>query len=183
MAGSSELVELLLEKGAELNLQVRFDGMMPLHMAAQQGYTGSVKLLLDRGVEVNTQDAKTGRTALHWAATSGERSVVATLLGRGADVNIRDIARKTALPFAVASLSIESVALLLDNGADLNEREHGTGRTLLHLVWFAPTARFLLGKGIDINAQDKNGLTALDVAVENRKRKVVTVLKEWSGKQ
>ena len=47
-----EVVQLLLRKGAKINMGNKF-GNTPLHWAAVLGHPAMVKLLLDGGAEVN----------------------------------------------------------------------------------------------------------------------------------
>ena len=48
--GHKDVVQLLMERGAELNIQ-RQHGFTPLHDAVQARHTDIVQLLLDRGAE------------------------------------------------------------------------------------------------------------------------------------
>jgi len=51
--GHTEVVKLLLEKNADVNVGCAYDsGLTPLHLAAFNGYTEVVKLLLDNNADV-----------------------------------------------------------------------------------------------------------------------------------
>jgi hypothetical protein len=86
--GHTELVKLLLAKGAEVNAKDNA-GRTPLHSAAGRGHTGSVELLLANGAEVNAK-ASGDLTTLHYAAAFGRVDAVKVLLANGADVNAKD---------------------------------------------------------------------------------------------
>ena len=64
--GHKDVVELLLDKGADPNMK-NPNGLTPLHRAAYHGKLDLVKMLLDNGAEPNRVDSD-GRTPLHWAA-------------------------------------------------------------------------------------------------------------------
>ncbi|MHC4687433.1 MAG: ankyrin repeat domain-containing protein, partial [Planctomycetota bacterium] len=51
--GYTEIVKLLLEKNADVNLKRTSDGLTALWMAAQDGHTEIVKLLLEKNADVN----------------------------------------------------------------------------------------------------------------------------------
>ena len=66
--GHERVVELLIQRGAEVNLQ-NSEGATALMGAAYYGYARVVDMLLQRGVEINLQDSK-GCTTLMGAAGS-----------------------------------------------------------------------------------------------------------------
>ena len=53
--GHTGIVKLLLEKGANPNLQA-YDGYSPLMLSSQNGYSEIVKLLLEKSASVDLQD-------------------------------------------------------------------------------------------------------------------------------
>ncbi|MFP3030623.1 MAG: ankyrin repeat domain-containing protein [Wolbachia sp.] len=64
--GRKEVIELLLEKGADINATEGGDGATPLLSATYKGRKEVVELLLKKGADVNKAD-KYGRTPLSWA--------------------------------------------------------------------------------------------------------------------
>jgi ankyrin repeat protein len=86
-AGHANIVSLLLERGADLNLGVPGDGN-PLIMAASEGRVEIVSLLLDRGARI--EDVVPGdENALCKASEQGQLDVAKLLVSRGANVNAR----------------------------------------------------------------------------------------------
>ena len=75
--GFQRAAKLLLEKGAEANIQDE-DGWTALYWAAGSGHGAVVETLLEKGADVNIQN-KDGWTALHWAAKNGHGAVVEIL--------------------------------------------------------------------------------------------------------
>ena len=87
MSGNTDLVKLLLDKGADPNKTAHWGhslGLTALHWAANGQHKDVVKLLLDRGAAPN-QANEFGETPLHWAA-SGNKKIVELLLKGGADL-------------------------------------------------------------------------------------------------
>ena len=58
--GHQEIVRLLIDKGADLNIAI-MNGSTALHMAPREGHQEIVRLLLDKGADVNT-----GIASLHF---------------------------------------------------------------------------------------------------------------------
>ena len=102
-AGDTEVVRLLLAKGADVKLTTRTE-INPLMAAAgvgtrEEDTTGrrkteadaveTITLCLDAGVDVNAIDGA-GRSALHGAAMWGLDQVVKYLAGRGAKLDVKD---------------------------------------------------------------------------------------------
>ena len=107
--GRIEVIELLLDAGADVNLTTS-SGDTALILAGRNGNSAVIGALLERGgsVEIDARDVL-GRTALMNAATSGppppadsrRLDAVSRLLEAGADVNLSTTDGMTALRFAV----------------------------------------------------------------------------------
>src|SRR5215831_17117404 len=144
MAGDSEVVRALLNKGADPNINDM--GLTPFLVAAgvgagNRGGTGLaaqssaggpvnmelMELLLQHGADVNAQvtgtftysmrvsrapSANEGKTALHIAAESGKTDLVRYLLGRGANTEIRDADGRKAFDVLGADAPAEIRSLL-----------------------------------------------------------------------
>ena len=82
--GNEKIVELLLEKGADI--QVAPGNRTLLMIAAGNGNEKMVELFLEKGADVNAVDHR-GWTALLFAAKKGNEKIVELLLEKGADVN------------------------------------------------------------------------------------------------
>lgn len=88
MNGSKEIVEILLEHGADVNSPpVTGNGATALQYAAMYGFLGIAHLLLEHDADVNAPAAETdGRTALEGAAEHGRLDMVQLLLNAGANI-------------------------------------------------------------------------------------------------
>jgi ankyrin repeat protein len=117
--GHAEVVKLLLEKGADVNVKRIGDGITALAVAAQNGHTELVNLLLEKGAEVNAKSS-TGVTALILASQNGHTDVVKSLLAAKADINAKaSVEGKDYTPLSVAKEMgrIQIIELLEKAGA------------------------------------------------------------------
>ena len=78
--GTSEIINLLLKKGANIN-DITFFGKTPLMVANMLMKYDNVKFLIEKGADVNIKDEQ-GKTALLYAPTL---EIVKLLLDKGAD--------------------------------------------------------------------------------------------------
>ncbi|XP_038514211.1 ankyrin repeat domain-containing protein 26-like isoform X1 [Canis lupus familiaris] len=129
--------------------------------------------------DINERDRK-NRTALHLACAIGRVDVVKYLLAWKCDVNLRDGENRTALVKAVQCQKEACVDILLKKGADPNAKDF-KGNTALHYAAFEGNIliaqKLLFNKG-EIEAKNKDGLTPLLVAVNEKKEKMVAFLLE-----
>src|SRR5438094_751900 len=117
-----------------------------------------------------------GSTPLIRAATNGDLEVVKLLLQNGANVNLMMADRQTAIMAVLAGRAsepqtLEIIRVLHEAGADvnvialINHREESRGGTALHYAVrkrYKEVIKKLAEYGIDMNARDQDGLTALD---------------------
>ncbi|KAL7957456.1 ankyrin repeat-containing domain protein [Trichoderma compactum] len=78
---STQVVQLLLEKGASVDVQGR-EGTAPIHCAARAGHLEMVEMLLEFGANIDIADGY-GNTALHEAALNRSADIFETLCKRG----------------------------------------------------------------------------------------------------
>jgi ankyrin repeat protein len=89
MQGQEAVVELLLEKGADVESKSRYGSQTPLLLAVGNGHKAVVKLLLEKGANVECK-SRYGRRPLWYAAEKGHEAVVKLLLEKGADVECKN---------------------------------------------------------------------------------------------
>lgn len=147
------IIHLLLERGANPNQQLYF------HPANVRGST-------------NTR----GATPLMRAAVNGDLELVKLLLEHGADAKLYMADRETPIHGVLAGRApekraLELIRVLHDAGTDVNvvalinhEEEVRGGSALQFAVRkrYKEVIRQLAAYGIDMNAKDQDGLTALD---------------------
>ncbi|NBW57938.1 ankyrin repeat domain-containing protein, partial [bacterium] len=127
------IVELLLEKGADVNAIDSRSETVLMHAADEKDYQDIVKVLLEKGADVKAIDSRSN-TALMHAAINDHQESVKFLLDHGAEVNAQDENGWTALVHAAYEGHQESVKLLLKKkGADVNVQDT-YGKTALMLA-------------------------------------------------
>ena len=203
--GHLEIVKLLLDAGADVNIPSR-SGQTPLYQASGQGYLEIVKLLLNAGADikvegilyqaiknghletleflltagadVNSKDYS-GRTALHSATSKGRRvEILKLLLNAGADINIQEYNGITPLYLAASQGNLEVVKLLLDAGADVNIPGR-SGQTPLYRAsgqGYVEIVKLLLDAKANVDTQQCDGETALYLAASQGNLEIVKLL-------
>jgi ankyrin repeat protein/peroxiredoxin len=139
-----------------------------------RGQTNVVSMLLDRMPPLGST------TLLHDAALKGHIDIMELLLSHGADVNSLNAQGATALHDAALAGQRAAADALLKHGANINARDSDSGATPLHQAasWGRRSVvELLLARHADPGIKDKNGRTALDLAVANGQQEVAEVLK------
>jgi len=148
-----EILDLLLAHGANPNMQLFF-----------------------RPADVRGSTNTRGSTPLIRAANNADMEIVQLLLEHGADPTIYTADRQTPIHAVLAGRAreeqvLEFVRLFYTAGTDVdvialvNHREEVRGGTALHYAVrkrYQDVIRELASYGIDMNAKDQDGLTALD---------------------
>jgi len=140
-AGNRHFVQLMINNGADVNVQMAVNKETALHKASRAGHSDIVDLLLAKGANIGNVSVPSGETALHMACLMGHLSVVEILLAHGAEVNdfhwrpdeavlytyplpnLQNKKRKTHMkPLHLACMrgNLKIVKLLVDHGADVN---------------------------------------------------------------
>ncbi|KAF8417658.1 ankyrin repeat-containing domain protein [Tirmania nivea] len=175
-SGNRNITELLLDRGANVNLLNRFSDDTALWAAVTEGSLEIITFLLDRGADVNV-NGHSG-TALCAAAYEGSLEIVTLLLERGADVNLTGGDYGTALGAAAYEGSLEIVTLLLDRGADVNLTggDYGTALGAAAYQRRLEIVTLLLDRGADVNLTGGYHGTALGAAAIRGSLEIVTLL-------
>ena len=151
------------------------DGITIVRMLLEHGANPNMQLFF-RPANVRGSTNTRGSTPLIRAATNADLEVMNLLLKYGADVNLIMADRQTATMAALAGRAsepqaLEMIRLLHEAGAELNgialvnHREESRGGTALHYAVrkrYKEVIKKLAEYGIDMNAKDQDGLTALD---------------------
>jgi ankyrin repeat protein len=116
--GQDEVIGLLIQKGANVNLG-DVEDTTPLHFAALHGHVSAARLLIQHGADINKTDNK-GYTALIWACADNHEAVVDLLLAQpNIKINHARDNGGTALLVAAANSTPSVLKKLLEKGADL----------------------------------------------------------------
>lgn len=151
--GYKKVVELLLEKGADMETRDKH-GRTSLWWAIEHGHEILVQLLLAKGADMEAKDT-IGRTPLHRAAQNGHEALVQLLLDQGANMEAKDWYGRTPLRCAVENDHASVVQLLLEHGVAI-ETVDSFGQT--PLAWAAANGNeaiveLLLNNDADIDTQ------------------------------
>ncbi|KAK4243683.1 DNA methylase, N-6 adenine-specific, conserved site [Corynascus novoguineensis] len=174
--GVDRIIQLLLNKGADVNAQGGQFGTA-LQAAVYTGATEIIQLLLNKGADVNAQGGQFG-TALQAAVYEGKIEIVQLLLDVGADVNAQGGQYGTSLQAAAYQGVTEIVRLLINHGADVNNQGGEFGTALQAAVHEGKTeiVDLLLGYGADVNVQGGIYGTALQAAASRGMLEIVRLL-------
>ncbi|KAF3934310.1 Ankyrin-1 [Dactylella cylindrospora] len=185
--GHEKVVELLLDKGASIELQDDSETHgwhgrdigegTALYHASYYGHESIVRLLITNGAEINSKGGSYG-TALQAASAGGHIGTIKLLLENHAEVNAYVGGRATALQLASERGREDIVQLLLLHGAEVNM---SCGRRKYALAYASGgghlgVVNLLLNNGADINPQ--YGSPALQLASGKGYTEIVRLLLE-----
>jgi ankyrin repeat protein len=115
-AGETELMALLLDRGAEVNYQPPGGGDTALLSAALNSNSTAVELLLKRHADLERTN-RFGGTALMAAASWGHTAICSDLLRAGAKLDVTNRAGDNALALAIKRYNFETAGVLIVAGA------------------------------------------------------------------
>jgi len=185
--GSVKILNYFISKGIDINTKDKDYKKTALMWAAENEHLEVVKLLVESLVNLNEKDDD-GNTALIKVSSFGNIEILKLLIENGADLNERNNEGKNAFMKAAENERINTFEFLLNkilegrkkikdneeikkyNNKYLDARDIG-GRTALILSVFwsdrcVKILKMLIESGVDINARDNEGKTALMHAAE-----------------
>lgn len=203
---SQAILPLLLERGAEINLQDNkgdtplnaFIKNLSFHYNSPPGFdvVGRAKFLIQHGADVNRRN-KEGITPLLRSILSYRYDLTKLLIENGADVNAKSDFGCSILLKAVSvngyymsddiwskelNQQYKTAKLLISKGADVNAKNKDDYSVLMAAIWPGKTSaklvKLLIDHGADINAISKNGLTPLRKAVKENQWEGIQLLME-----
>jgi len=177
---SSAIIEILLQKGCDVN-QSTGNERWPIHLASgPKGSLAALKMLLRHGADISSIRGD-GFSALHIIAEQPQENSLDkldALIAAGADINSTTPKGQSVIHIAVSHdqtfsrrdlLQLIS-AMIEKHGADLNHKD-GEGKTALMIsleVSFDEAFDLLIAHGCDTAAVDSIHRTALHYACEKR---------------
>jgi ankyrin repeat protein len=164
-AGIKEVVEYLMEKGAEVNTEARIGAWTPFFLSSLKGHREIAEWLIENGAKTDIQDNKS-RSPLHVAVMRGHEEFIDFLIRHGAEINLGDALGMTPLHVAALSDQSEAASLLISKGANTKLKDF-RGQTPLHLASLNRSkdmTELLIAEGINTSERDHRGETALHIA-------------------
>jgi ankyrin repeat protein len=123
LEGNKDMVDRLVDAGADPNVATTESGYVPLGLAARNGHVAIVQTLLRaKAININHQTKNGGLTPLFLASKGGHVDVVRLLIQKKCDVNICSKLEAGISPLAIASKNghTDIVDLLVEAGAKVN---------------------------------------------------------------
>ncbi|KAH7069938.1 hypothetical protein BKA63DRAFT_569533 [Paraphoma chrysanthemicola] len=174
--GLDTITRLLLDNGAEVNVQGGFYGNA-LQAASDRGYEQIVQILLNNDAKVNAQGGYHGN-ALQAASARGNEQIVQILLNNDAEVNAQGGQYGNALQAASTFGHEQIVQILLNNGAEVNAQGGHYGNALQTASAFGheQIVQMLLNNDAEVNAQGGHYGNALQAASARGNEQIVQIL-------
>ena len=127
----------------------------------EQGNLEKIKELIKADVNINAVNP-IGQTALHVASRLAHSEIIKELILAGASVHSRDVVGRTPLHLACFGAQLDDTGYLLSPG--LKESLRNLDKKFKVSKERLKSLNHLILAGADVNATDKWGLTALDMA-------------------
>ncbi|HUU24515.1 MAG TPA: quinoprotein dehydrogenase-associated putative ABC transporter substrate-binding protein [Methyloceanibacter sp.] len=186
-----ERIKFLVSQGADVN-KPDLQGWTPLTSAARQRHDKTIDVLVELGADPNKHDGN-GMTPLAAALMRDSVPSIKALIEHGASLEEPGQQDFRPLALAIAEKKYEAAKALMEGGADVSISSGTEGLTPLMVVAaqtgpaegsiFLPgstrptdLAKALVDEGADINAQAKNGMTALMIAAANNSAPMIGLL-------
>jgi len=125
-----------------------------------------------------------GDTILTYSILLQRYAFIASALNKGADPNMPNRLGYTPLSIAIEMRDIKAFSLLVENDAKTNYVDLFGRNYLMHAarVGFLTAVATLVDKGVDMNALDNDGFTALSIAYRHKQELVVQYLIKHGAK-
>ncbi len=160
-----DTIRALVSGGADLDRPSVHEGLTPVQMARQRGYTA-----LESAVTAALEPTRIADpdAAVLQAASSGDADRVARALRAGADIESRDSLQRTPLLLAVTNDQVEAARLLVAMGADPDalDHQHDTPWLVTGVTGSVPMLEALLPATPDLALLNRFGGTSLIPASE-----------------
>ncbi len=168
---AAPVLDLLLQRGLDLEAKTNSLGSSPLNLAAWEGRLNAVKALLDRGAKIETTD-KAGFTPLLCGVEQNRYEVVKLLLESGASIKALESRGANALGIGADKDDPRVASLLLEKGmsVEVGGTRPETPLMLAAALGKADMVALFLQHGARVNARlnkpgdDNDGTTALHQA-------------------
>jgi len=175
-----DVIKVLIENGADVNIRERIYNVTPLHRAVCKGHLDAAKFLIDKGADVKIK-FKNGGTMLH---SPGTFETAKLLIDNGADVNAKDDHGITPLHSIAVKDNLNTVQKVLfeKNGGTVNtyktdfEKYQDAAEKVTTEI-----AELLIKNGADVNAKDEKGNTPLSNAKAANNKALIELLEKYNA--
>ena len=173
VSGNLPLVQLLVEKGAKVDLK-NVGGMTPLHIACDRRYSEIALYLIRKGSDILSRN-KIGDTPLHKLCARGMAELLESVIDLPRlilpvlDLEVKTDRGLSPLHSAVDQGCLNIVTVLIEQGVQVNPRDE-ENKTPFHYACIKghdDIAAYLRDQGAFMNARDNQGLTPIIHACVN----------------
>ncbi|MCL7037205.1 hypothetical protein MKW94_010132 [Papaver nudicaule] len=192
MCGHVEFAKQILRKKPELATLTDQKGLCPLHLAAQGDSISMVNVLVEANPDVCSFTDQDGRSPLHLAAMRNRTEIMKILIQKqpAAIQMLSEYRSETILHLCVKHNCLDALKLLMDelrnqeqseylaseddsNGPISIKSKDSDGNTILHLAVARRNTKYLLNNtGVEINAVNNKGFTAMDTVIKSDQREL-----------
>nr|XP_043610558.1 ankyrin repeat-containing protein At5g02620-like [Erigeron canadensis] len=168
-AGHTDIVKEILQVRPEFARKYTSEGNSPLHLACSKGHVETTRELIWYDPDLLYLRDHKGWTPLHWASMKGRVGIIGEIIS----INLESVEMvtnhgETVLHIAVLFNQFEGLKYLMEklNIIRLVNVQDNDGNTVLHIATagkLTTMVTYLLKRGVDVNAINGKGYTALDV--------------------
>lgn len=168
LGGHTEVVRVLIHRGADINARIQGCGSYAVLTAVHLGHIEILEALLESGARLSDVTTNDGHTVLHIAARQERLGLLRRLLHKALSLDVNALSHEARTPLIIAAAAgrVDAVRMLLGHGANTSTSDND-GWTPLH--WAVKSSslrivRMLLEHGADPTAKSASGETALSIA-------------------
>ncbi|ORX53769.1 ankyrin [Piromyces finnis] len=172
----------MLDMTVDINSQNK-DGETPLILAIQSGNKNTVKYLIERKPDINLSLTDYNElTYLHYACKYGLEDLVKYLIEeKSMDINSQDKYGMALLMYAIGSKNENVAKYLIERKSDIDIKDENRWSCLHYACKYRleDLVKYLIEeKSMDINSQDKYGMTLLMYVIQRKDQNMIKYLIE-----
>lgn len=179
-----EIINLLVNNGAQIDKLNKKLDMTPLLWACYMGQAENVKTLLKAGADIEKSNQRK-QSPLFVAADQGRNpEIVKILLNARANINTTNDRGENPLIISIIRTNEDITNLLISNNANLEIKDNSGYTALMWAVYYSQynIVEKLLQAGADVQVKSNNGKTAIDLAESNNDKQLLKILKQYQEK-
>ncbi|MDP0590317.1 MAG: ankyrin repeat domain-containing protein [Candidatus Endonucleobacter bathymodioli] len=173
----TEIVELLLYYGADVNGECNPSCETPLLLAVDNQYLEIFKTLLNNNANVNAINTN-GNSVIHLVCRVEDTSMLKALLDHRPNVDAKDYNGQTALHHVVTKNMVDHTQLLLSAGASANIKNDEGVTPIFLTIYDNVLLNILLHHNSHLDYADSKGYTLLHHAIRNGRIDTMHILLE-----